>query len=138
MSTIETKRRSLVSERVWGDATGGHGFDVIIEMLANINLQRDLEMLNRFGRIVIVGCRGKIEIDPKLTMIKETAILGLLLSQFSEEEYGEIVTAVYDGMTAGYIEPYVGREYPLHDSATAHRDIMDREIATIGRLAIVM
>ena len=38
--------------------TGGRGFDVIIEMLANVNLGRDLPILAPRGRVVVVGNRG--------------------------------------------------------------------------------
>ena len=38
--------------------TGGRGPDVIIEMLANVNLAHDLAMIAPRGRIVIVGNRG--------------------------------------------------------------------------------
>ena len=57
------------------EATGGVGVDVVLEMLANVNLDRDLTLLAPKGRVVIIGNRGRIEIDPRLTMGKETAIL---------------------------------------------------------------
>src|SRR5690606_803622 len=61
------------------DATGGRGVDVILEMLANGNLDRDLTLLAPKGRVVVIGNRGRIEIDPRQTMGKELAILGTTL-----------------------------------------------------------
>ena len=57
--------------------TGGRGPDVIIEMLANVNLDHDLTMLAPRGRVVIVGNRGRIEIDPRKIMGKDGAIHGM-------------------------------------------------------------
>jgi NADPH2:quinone reductase len=48
-------------------------------MLANINLEEDLKMLKQFGRVLIVGSRGRIEIDPGLTMFKDSSIIGVAL-----------------------------------------------------------
>src|SRR5262249_38892206 len=52
-------------------ATGGRGVDLIIEMLGNVNLDRDLGLLARHGRVVVVGNRGRIEINPRDAMSRE-------------------------------------------------------------------
>lgn len=50
-------------------------------MLANVNLQNDLQMLKSgVGRVIVVGNRGTIEINPRLLMAKETSIQGVALS----------------------------------------------------------
>src|SRR5438067_6946880 len=36
-------------------ATDGHGVDLILEMLANVNLGKDLTMLAKHGRVVVIG-----------------------------------------------------------------------------------
>ena len=48
--------------------TDGHGVDVILENLANVNLGGDLKALAPHGRVLVVGSRGKVEIDPRDTM----------------------------------------------------------------------
>src|SRR5437660_12882185 len=53
--------------------TGGAGVDVILEMLANVNLGRDLEILAKRGRVVVIGSRGKVEIDPRATMSRDSS-----------------------------------------------------------------
>ena len=58
--------------------TGGRGVDVVIEMLANVNLDRDLDVLALRGRVVVVGNRGRIEIDPRKLMGKDGAIVGMV------------------------------------------------------------
>jgi hypothetical protein len=50
-------------------------------MLANVNLNSDLQMLkSQVGRVVVVGNRGTTEINPRLLMTKETSICGMSLS----------------------------------------------------------
>ena len=41
------------------NATCGRGVDVIVEMLANVNLGKDLTILADGGRVVIIGSRGR-------------------------------------------------------------------------------
>ena len=45
-------------------ATNGRGVDVVLEMLANVNLAADLKLLARFGRVIVIGSRGDITITP--------------------------------------------------------------------------
>lgn len=102
----------------------GQSFDVILEMLANINLAKDLTALNRFGRIVVIGNRGTIEINPRDTMSRDASILGMTLFNVSPEELGAIHRALGAGLAAGQLRPIVGQEQPLSDAAEAHRLVM--------------
>lgn len=45
--------------------TGGRGVDGILEMAAHVNLGNDLRIAARGGRVVIVGCRGPAQIQPR-------------------------------------------------------------------------
>ncbi|XP_054368779.1 quinone oxidoreductase isoform X5 [Mirounga angustirostris] len=60
-------------------SVGEKGIDVIIEMLANVNLSNDLNLLSYGGRVIVVGSRGPIEINPRDTMAKESSIIGVAL-----------------------------------------------------------
>jgi NADPH2:quinone reductase len=54
-------------------------------MLANVNLNADLQLLKTsVGRIVVIGNRGTIDINPRLLMAKETSICGVTLFSSSE------------------------------------------------------
>src|SRR6266540_7164724 len=57
--------------------TGGRGVDIVLEMLANVNLQKDLGIIAMRGRIVVIGTRGTVEINARLAMNKDAAILGM-------------------------------------------------------------
>src|SRR5947209_18106571 len=56
--------------------TGGQGVDVILEMLANVNLQKDFGALAMRGRIAVIGNRGTVEINPRLAMRSEERRVG--------------------------------------------------------------
>ncbi len=107
------------------DLTNGRGVSVIIEMLSNINLGKDLTALASSGRVVIVGSRGKVEINPRDAMSREADILGLMLFNATSEELGEIHASIWQGLTDGYLRPIVSREIPLKDASKAHTEIME-------------
>ena len=57
-------------------------------MLANVNLNNDLTLLkSNVGRVMIVGNRGTIDINPRLLMTKETNICGITLRTSTEVSY---------------------------------------------------
>jgi NADPH2:quinone reductase len=116
-------------------ATGGRGSDVIIEMLANVNLERDLGMLAKFGRIVVVGNRGRIEINPRDAMGRDAAILGMTLFNVSDADLREIHSALVSGLATGVLNPVVNRELPLADAAAAHDAVM--QPGALGKIVLV-
>ncbi|XP_059914762.1 quinone oxidoreductase isoform X2 [Gadus macrocephalus] len=107
------------------EATGGAGVDVVLEMLANLNLGADLQMLRQGGRVAVVGSRGSVEINPRDTMAKESSILGVALASATPEEREECMAALSTGMEEGWLRPSVGRCYPLKMAAQAHQDLME-------------
>lgn len=104
--------------------TGGKGVHVILEMLANINLPKDLGALAQDGRVVIIGSRGPVEIDPRLTMVKNLSILGMSLSNATEIETARLHAALGAGLANGILVPVVAQEFPLADAPRAHEAIM--------------
>ena len=106
-------------------ATGGRGVNVIVEMAAHTNLDRDLALLARFGRVVVVGNRGRVEIDARQAMGRDAAVLGMMLFNTSDGELAEIHAAITAGLADGTLNPVVGRELPLADAARAHDAVME-------------
>ncbi len=115
--------------------TCGQGVDVILEMLANVNLDRDLGLLAMGGRVVVIGSRGRIEIDPRTTMAKESTILGMTLYNASENELASIHAALVEGLANGTVRPIVSRELPLSEAAAAHHAVM--EASTFGKIVLL-
>lgn len=105
--------------------TSGRGVDVVIEMLANVNLERDFEALAMFGRIVVVGNRGSLEFNPRVTMGKDATIYGMALFNAPRSDFDQIHEAVFKGLTDGYLTPSISKTFELEDAPTAHREVME-------------
>jgi NADPH:quinone reductase len=104
--------------------TGGRGYDVIIEMLANVNLGRDLTILAPSGRVVVVGNRGTIEINPRDAMGRDAAILGMSLWNATPDEMRSMHAAIIAGLENKTLRPIVNKELPLAEAPRAHADVM--------------
>jgi NADPH2:quinone reductase len=104
--------------------TDNRGADIILEMLANVNLGRDLQVLARNGRVVVIGSRGKVEIDPRELMTRDADIRAMLLFNVSPRDKAAIHAALEAGLENGTVKPVIGRELPLEDAARAHHLIM--------------
>jgi len=107
------------------DMTQGHGVDLIVEMLANENLEKDFDALARRGRIVIVGARGPVPFTPRKTMIAEADIRGTALWNMHTDEVAEAQSAISRRLGDGTLTPVVGRAFPLAEAAEAQRYVMD-------------
>jgi NADPH:quinone reductase len=105
-------------------ATGGRGVDVILEMATHINLDKDLGLLANRGRVVVIGNRGRVEIDARQTMAKDAAILGMTLFNISDADMASINAYMMAGLENGSLKPVVGREFPLADAAKAQDAVM--------------
>jgi NADPH:quinone reductase len=117
------------------ELTCGKGLDVILEMLANVNLGEDLKALGKGGRVVVVGSRGRVEIDPRDAMGQESVIIGMTLFSASEKELSSMHAAFVAGLENGTLRPVISQELPLAEAATAHRAVM--EASTLGKIVLV-
>jgi len=117
------------------ELAGGRGFDIIIEFLASVNLGDDLTALAQRGRVVVVGSRGTVEVDPRDLMNAEGAVLGMRTPNTRPEEEEVARCAVDAGLRSGALKPVVGRELPLAEAARAHHLIMERP--ALGKLVLV-
>jgi NADPH2:quinone reductase len=104
--------------------TGGRGPDIIMEMLANVNLQKDLGIIAQRGRIVVIGNRGNIEINARLAMNKDAAILGMALTHATPAQLAGIHAALVEGLRNGSLRPVIAEELPLAQAARSHEVVM--------------
>jgi NADPH2:quinone reductase len=105
-------------------AAGKAGVDVILEMVANRNLARDLTLLALRGRVVIIGSRGSVEINPRDAMTREADIRGLVLFNTPPAELAQIHVALVAGLADGSLRPVVAQEFPLAKAPYAHGAVM--------------
>jgi NADPH2:quinone reductase len=117
------------------DLTGGRGVDVVLEMLANVNLQKDLEIVAMRGRIVVIGNRGTVEVNARLAMNKDAAILGMALYHATPPQLAGIHAALVEGLRNATLRPVIGQELPLAQAARAHEAVM--EAGHHGKIVLV-
>jgi NADPH:quinone reductase len=105
--------------------TDAQGVDVILEMLANVNLGKDLSVLAKRGRVVVIGSRGPVQIDPRDTMARDASILGMLLFNVADTDAASIHAALYAGLDNGTLRPVIGQDLPLAQAPRAHQAVME-------------
>lgn len=105
-------------------ATDGRGVDVILEMLANVNLGKDLTVLATGGRVVVIGSRGTVEINPRDAMGRDAAILGMILYNATPKELSGIHAALVAGLKNRTLRPVIGQSFPMAEAARAHEAVM--------------
>jgi len=115
--------------------TGGRGVDVILEMLANVNLATDLKLLATHGRVVVIGNRGEITINPRELMARRASVCGFTLWAATDAECAEIHAAIAAGLENGTLCPIVAKELPLKDAPIAHQDVLAPGAA--GKIVLV-
>jgi NADPH2:quinone reductase len=115
--------------------TENRGVDIILEMLANVNLGKDLPVLARNGRVIVIGSRGKVEIDAREAMVRDAEIRGMILFNVSAPEKVAIHAALRAGLESGTVKPVIAREFPLAEAPRAHELIM--EPGATGKIILV-
>lgn len=119
------------------------GVDVILDHIGAPYLPRDLEALNRGGRIVIIGSMGgerKAEIDVSALLSKRQQIIGSTLRARPVAEKAEIVASFVArfgaDLEAGRIRPVIDRTMPLAQVADAHRRMAASE--HLGKIVLTL
>ncbi len=116
------------------EASNG-GPQLILEMLANENLATDLDLIPKFGRIVIIGARAETTINPRAIMMKDADVRGLVLFNASRDDREAIMDDLVAGLADGSLSPIIGTEVPLADTAAAYARVM--EPGAHGKIALI-
>lgn len=117
------------------EATAGRGVDLILEMLANVNLGHDLKLLAPRGCIVVIGSRGDVTVTPRDLMTRRGSIHAFTLWGVSEREEQEIHAGLIAGLESGRLRPVVGKELPLAEASHAHQEIL--QPGAYGKIVLV-
>ena len=126
--------QSDLSEQV-KKLTADRGADVILEMLANKNLAKDLAIIATRGRIVVVGNRGSIEINPRDAMTREATILGMTVLNLSDVERAHIHSALGAALDSGVARPVIGQKLPLAEASKAHEEVL--KPGSYGKIVLI-
>lgn len=117
------------------DFTDGKGVDLTLEMLANVNLAKDMDVAAKFGRIVIIGNRGEININPRVAMMKELDIKGTALWNATADQIKTIMGDILSGVADGSLNPVIGKQIELADAARAHDAVL--EAGAYGKIVLI-
>ncbi len=113
----------------------GRGVDLILEVLANANLGKDLKILDQGGRVVVIGSRGTVEIDPRDAMARDATIMGIMLFNASEPELAQIHAGLVAGLENRTIRPVIGTELPLNEAPQAHMAVISA--GSYGKIVLI-
>jgi|SRR6516165_10831477 len=116
-------------------ATNGRGVDLVLEMLANVNLGRDLKLLANRGRVVVIGSRGDVTITPRDLMARRASVHGLMLWTITDAEEREIFAGIITGLENGTLRPVVSKELPLSEAPRAHKEVL--QSGATGKIVLV-
>ena len=117
-------------------ASDGRGVDVIVELLANVNLGKDLTILAKRGRVAVIGSRGRVEIDPRDAMQRDVDLRGMVMPNTSPADLASIHAALVAGLENGTLRPVIGKQFALAEAARAHRAVM--ESGAFGKIVLVL
>jgi NADPH2:quinone reductase len=116
-------------------ATGDRGVDIILEMLANVNLSHDTKLLTNNGRVIVIGSRGEVTINPRELMARRASIRALTLLAITPAEEADIHAGLFAGLENGTLHPVVGKELPLAEAARAHKEILEH--GSVGKIVLI-
>jgi len=116
-------------------ATNGRGVDLVLEMLANVNLGRDLKLLANRGCVVVIGSRGDVTVTPRDLMARRASVHGLMLWRITDAEEREIIAGITAGLENGTFRPVVSKELPLSEAPRAHNEVL--QSGATGKIVLV-
>ncbi|MFZ0324692.1 MAG: NAD(P)H-quinone oxidoreductase [Actinomycetes bacterium] len=123
-------------------ATGGHGVDVILDVVGAAYLDRNLRALAAGGRLVVIGLQGgtKAELDLGRLLARRASVHGTTLRARPTHEKALIVADVeahvWPMLERGSVRAVVDRVIPAEEAATAHQVMEDGE--NVGKLLLRM
>jgi NADPH:quinone reductase len=115
--------------------TTNRGVDIILEMLANVNLSSDTKLLANNGRVIVIGSRGEVTINPRELMARRASIRAFTLWAITAAEEADIHAGLFAGLENGTLRPVVGEELPLAEAARAHKEIL--EPGSAGKIVLI-
>uniref|UniRef100_A0A914XB37 Enoyl reductase (ER) domain-containing protein n=1 Tax=Plectus sambesii TaxID=2011161 RepID=A0A914XB37_9BILA len=135
--TFNHRQEGYVDEIKTAASKLENGIELIFEMLANINLQTDIELIAHKGKIGIIGCRDFTQIDPRLMILKEITIMGITGRKSTDAEISEAAEVIDKGIKDGWLKPVIYKTFPLALASEAHREIIETTSAQ-GKIVLTV
>ncbi|MBI9113559.1 NAD(P)H-quinone oxidoreductase [Sanguibacter suaedae] len=123
------------------EATGGHGADVVLDVVGGAYLGANVASLATGGRLVVIGMqkgqRGELDLGTLLT--RRASVTGTTLRSRPAEEKARIVAAVrehaWPWLADGRLRPVVHARLPLAEAARGHELLDSGEV--VGKVLLV-
>ncbi|MBT3351035.1 MAG: NADPH:quinone reductase [Nitrospinaceae bacterium] len=120
------------------ELTGGRGVDVIIEMIAEENLDKDVDAICPLGRIVVVGTSKGLDPDAAFgvqrALMKDAQILCVSMVNLPPR-LPKLMRHLTPMVEAGNFDVRIFREMPLIEANAAHALLWGGEVT--GKLVLV-
>jgi putative PIG3 family NAD(P)H quinone oxidoreductase len=135
------RRAEDFAERI-GELTDHEGVDIILDPVGADYLAKNLAVLKRCGRLVIIGLLsgGTAEISLRALLMRRLRIIGSVLRSRTPAEKAQIAARfrqeVWPWFESGELEPVVDRILPIDDAGAAH-DVLRRN-ENVGKVVLQM
>jgi NADPH:quinone reductase-like Zn-dependent oxidoreductase len=122
------------------ELTGGHGVDVVVDLVGASYLAKHLECLAVLGRLVVVGLVGgaKAELDLGRVLSRRLSLLGLVMRSRPLADKIAVVERFrrqwLHRLEDGTLRPLVDRVFALEHAADAHRYMESN--ANVGKIVL--
>ncbi|WP_022926819.1 quinone oxidoreductase family protein [Patulibacter americanus] len=127
-----------LTERL-GEANGGRGVDVVIDMSGGPVFEASLRALAPFGRIVVCGIAGKEQNEVRTGHLlrHSRSVIGFWLFHTLEDperRFRAPLLDLFERAARGEVRVHVGGRWPLAEAGEAHRALVERR--TTGKLVL--
>ena len=122
------------------DATGGHGADVILDMVGGSYVERNYQCAAMDARISQIAFLQGSKVDLRYMSARRIRHMGSGLRPRTTAEKGAIATALYERVwpliEAGKIKPVMDSTFKLRDAAKAHERLESSQ--HIGKVVLTV
>jgi NADPH:quinone reductase len=125
VAAINYQREDFVARTL--ELTGGEGVDVVLDIVGAAYLERNMRVLRRDGRLVLVGFMSgsRAEINLLAVMTRRLRLTGSTMRPRSIEEKAAIRDAlareVWPALASGRLRTHLYATFPLAQASQAHR-----------------
>ncbi|MCP9313753.1 NADPH:quinone reductase [Liquorilactobacillus satsumensis] len=101
--------------------------DLVLEVLANVNLIKDIKILKKFGRVIVIGNRGSLSFNPRLIISKDITLIGMSLWNVPSDQYQHNLDVIENDLFQKRFRPTLGKILPLSEAAQAHELVLNNQ-----------
>lgn len=122
--------------------SGGQGVDLVLDILGASAFERNLSVLRKDGRLLLIGFMGGDKVESLSIMpilLKRLVVTGSTMRARTPAEKAEIAQQLQDKvwpvLAAGRCAPHVHRTFALDQAAEAHRLMESRQ--HVGKIVLI-